>query len=248
MEKSNRKSTTASHLAGFYGVLMILLGVGGLFAIRKGMVIGYTWHKVSVLLFWGMTIAGLLHYAYRENDHDLFGKTADGRVSPLYSIVMLPYLALLWARQIAITVFGRENKYDKICDGVWAGRRPTHASHLPEGVAVCVDLAAEFPRAKFLRDPSNGIKYVSFPILEASTRDCDALRDCIDSLPEGAVYIHCAQGHGRTGFFTAAYLLRRGRVETLPQAEGMLTAARPGIKLRKAQREYLLNHCDRVRS
>ncbi len=245
---NQRESTTAAHLAKLYGVLMILLGVAGLFAIRKGMVVGYTWHKVSVLLFWGMTIAGLLHYAYRENDQDLFGKTADGRISPVYFLVMLPYLSLLWARQTAIIVFSRENKYDKIRDSVWAGRRPARLSDLPEGATVCVDLAAEFPGAKFLRDASNGIQYVSFPILEASTRNYDDLIGCIDSLPEGGIYIHCAQGHGRTGFFSAAYLLRRGKVETLPQAEEMITAARPGIKLRKAQREYLIKHFHRAQS
>ena len=72
-------------------------------------------------------------------------------------------------------------------------------------------------------------------------RTADELNACIDALPETGVYIHCAQGHGRTGFFACALLLRRGLAATAAEAEARVVAARPGVKLRQAQRAFLMS-------
>ncbi|NLB70322.1 MAG: hypothetical protein GX804_11710 [Lentisphaerae bacterium] len=240
---TEKNNTAATHLASLYGFLMMLTGSFGLLSLFRGKTDGIIWYAAGIILLWAMGVAGVLHAAYRDNDSTSFGKSSDGRIGTSGILVMFPYIFTLWLRQAAISLLSRENRYDKICDGVWIGRRPSCASHLPEEASVCVDLAAEFASAAFLRNSSSEkLKYISFPILEASTRGIEELCECIDSLPEGNIFIHCAQGHGRSGFFTAAYLLRSGRVGTLPQAEELIRSARPGVKLRKAQHAFLAKY------
>jgi hypothetical protein len=186
----------------------------------------------------------MLHLGYGENDHTCFGKREDGRVPLMYWIVFLPYLIPLWSRQVVLTVLSREKKYAELLDGVSIGRRPVRTCDIPPGTEVCVDLAAEFPASR--AELKSGGRYVSFPILEASYRSCDDLNACIDALPESGIYIHCAQGHGRTGFFSCALLLRRGKVKTLPEALALLATVRPGVKLRKAQIDFLETNANAI--
>jgi protein-tyrosine phosphatase len=47
----------------------------------------------------------------------------------------------------------------------------------------------------------------------------------------GTIYIHCAQGHGRTGMFAAAVLLSSGQAATPEEALRLVTSARPGVRL-----------------
>lgn len=224
-------------LANRYGALALALGAVTLFFIHRGMSVGFQWHYLTLAALWCTAVAAVLYISYRDNDSSCFVKDDKGRIPIPVAVFYLPYLLPLWLRQLLITGLLRERAYDKLCDGVWIGRRPLKSTDIPGEAAVCVDLVAEFPSSGFER-LWNGT-YVSFPILEASVRSCDDLKQCIDSLPEGGLYIHCAQGHGRTGFFASALLMRRGIVGTLPQAEAMLAKSRPGVELRCAQRRFL---------
>lgn len=55
----------------------------------------------------------------------------------------------------------------------------------------------------------------------------------------GAVYIHCAQGHGRTGTLAAAVLLAKGYCDTVDAVIARLRAARPRLALGKAQLQFV---------
>lgn len=236
-ETSQKGSHPVSHLARRYGYLAFALALVSFVSIQRGVVVGHGWYLATLVSLWCTGAAVLLFLGYEENDPTCFGKHEDGRLPLMSWIVFLPYLIPLWTRQLILTTMSRENSSDKLLDGVFIGRRPTHACSIPSGTEVCVDLAAEFPASR--AELKYGGQYVSFPILEASVRSCEALITCIDSLPVSGLYIHCAQGHGRTGFFSCALLLRRGTVKTLPEAESLVTRVRPGVKLRKAQREFL---------
>jgi protein-tyrosine phosphatase len=58
------------------------------------------------------------------------------------------------------------------------------------------------------------------------------------------VLIHCAQGHGRTGLFAAALLLRRKLADTPEQALAQITAVRPRVRLSAAQLRVLREYAD----
>src|SRR5205809_1011561 len=66
-----------------------------------------------------------------------------------------------------------------------------------------VDLTAEFPEPFPIRSSPS---YRSFPILDGSAPSPEALRVAVTSLRPGRTFIHCAQGHGRTGLFALAVL------------------------------------------
>jgi len=49
------------------------------------------------------------------------------------------------------------------------------------------------------------------------------------------LYIHCAQGHGRTGLVAAALLLIRGSAADPAAAVEMIQAVRPQVRLSRGQ-------------
>lgn len=234
-----------AHLSTRYGYLAAALALVSFFAIQRG-VLGQGWPVATIAVLWCTSAAVMLHLGYGENDQTCFGKRESGRVPLMYWIVFLPYLIPLWFRQIVLTALSREKKSAKLVDGVSIGCRPVRSRDIPLGTGVCVDLAAEFPASR--AELKSGGNYVSFPILEASYRSCEDLKACIDALPESGIYIHCAQGHGRTGFFSCALLLRRGKVKTLPEALELLAKVRPGVKLRKAQIDFLEANAECLKS
>src|SRR5947207_1355977 len=83
-------------------------------------------------------------------------------------------------------------------------------SALSAASMLVVDLTSEFadPRAvRMARD-----SYLCVPTLDACAPDATAAREALERIDasDKPVYIHCAQGHGRTGSFAAALLIRRG--------------------------------------
>ena len=238
-DNSGPTAVGAAHLARRYGALASVLAAAAAVCLVLAYHRGGVWHPATLLGLWFTACAALVAHAYAENDPDAFGKGADGRMPPLFTLGCLPYAMPLWLRQFALVRFSREPRWNRLADGIWIGRRPERPNDLPDGATVCMDRAAELSAARFLRSWSG--RYVSFPILEASARTADDLNACIDALPETGVYIHCAQGHGRTGFFACALLLRRGLAATAAEAEARVVAARPGVKLRQAQRAFLMS-------
>jgi protein-tyrosine phosphatase len=99
-----------------------------------------------------------------------------------------------------------------------------------------VDLTSEFREPAALR---RLVAYRSFPILDASAPSPEALREVLESLRPGRTFVHCAQGHGRTGLFAAALLIHSHRAKSPEEAVQMLQRVRPGIMLNAAQRACL---------
>jgi protein-tyrosine phosphatase len=97
-------------------------------------------------------------------------------------------------------------------------------------------LTAEFPEPAGVREDR---QYRSFPMLDASVPDDRLLRSFIAQLPDVPTYVHCAQGHGRTGLFSIAYLVSRDICATSGEALALLTATRPGIALNSEQRKFI---------
>jgi protein-tyrosine phosphatase len=104
---------------------------------------------------------------------------------------------------------------------------------LPADISNYVDLTAEFqepPRARKLSG------YLSFPLLDAGAPEPQRLQQIIASLKPGRTFVHCAQGHGRTGLFALATLFAERTVTTVDEGLTRLQSVRPGIHLNLEQR------------
>lgn len=111
-------------------------------------------------------------------------------------------------------------------------------SECPEAVDCVLDLTCEFAEFKAVRCVTD---YRCFPILDGrvpKSSDPVARIGRLNDVP-GTRYVHCAEGHGRTGLVAAAILLARGFATGPDEAIRMVRARRPGVRLKKRQREML---------
>ena len=99
-----------------------------------------------------------------------------------------------------------------------------------------VDLTAEFAEPAAIRKSP---AYRSFPILDGAAPSPEALRAAVAGLRPGRTFVHCAQGHGRTGLFALAVLLSSGVARSVEDGLRLLRTARPGIRLSRDQRRCI---------
>ena len=176
-----------------------------------------------------------LGFAYGLRCPAVLGKRLDGSLSWWSWVFFLPwhlYVRMVWSfiRQIS-----REPAVNAVTENLIVGRRLL-AQEVPPNIRLIVDLTAEFSEPSEVK---RGRQYRNFPMLDASAPDRKALFDFIDELPDLPVYVHCAQGHGRTGLFAMAYLVRRKIANSYAEAEKMLVSARPGIALNGVQKAFI---------
>ena len=177
----------------------------------------------------------ILGIAHARGLHGVFGKSPNGTL-PLWSeVLFFPLLAFTTAVWYLIRWISPEAPYNRVTDNVFVGRRLL-SIELHETYDNFVDLTAEFSEPRALREKGS---YCTFPILDGSAPEAKALHDAIEKLRPGQTFIHCAQGHGRTGMFAAALLLKSGSAYSIEEAMRMLVEARPGIRLSKCQQRCL---------
>ena len=191
-----------------------------------------------LLLVWPAMSFGVIGLAYLAVGHRDFGKHPDGSMTFASVAILLPYLFYLWTVWHIIRLVSREPAYNTLVDGVLIGRRLL-AAELPAGTQTVVDLTSEFPEPSALRSVSN---YVAAPMLDASALPPQSLADLASQIAtaETPLYIHCAQGHGRTGLVAALFLLAHGDADSPDTAIEMVKSTRPLVGLNGVQRASLL--------
>ncbi len=191
-------------------------------------------------LMWPATSAAIVAAGYLRCGPRVYGKTAGGTLSPLNQFLLLPFLLYLWAVWYAVRLFRREPAFNQLTDHIYIGRRLL-TGELPDHIDHVVDLTCEFNEPRALR----GKTYHSFPILDGFTTSPDQLRHWAEQVAglEGNVYIHCAEGHGRTGLFAAVLLLHLGTAPSVEDALQFIRTRRPLVRL--GQRQLATLHATR---
>ncbi len=205
----------------------------GLLALMSAGAAVYT--DVWALLWLAVDFA-LAALASRHADPALFGKRPDGGRSARSTGVMLPYLLLTWAVWHLSRWISREPAFAEVRPGLWIGRRLTGGEAAPANAVL--DLTCEFAEAARHRGPG----YLTHPILDAhAPPDSDALVATFERLswPAEPLYVHCAQGHGRTATVTAALLIWSGICPDAEAALAEIAAVRPDARPNAAQRRWL---------
>ncbi len=188
-----------------------------------------------LLLLWPGANFLTLGIAHIKNAPAIFGKRPDGTL-PFWSwLIFLPlllYTNLIWRIAYLLT---REPAQNTVTNDLVVGRRLYPAEVDGEFVNY-IDLTAEFPEPSAIRClPA----YQCFAILDGGIPRIADLNNALDRLRPGRTFIHCAQGHGRTGLFALALLLKRGIVDNPDEGLEKLRASRPGIRLNKVQRQCI---------
>ena len=169
----------------------------------------------------------------------MVGKRPDGRVAIANSVLMLPFLLYLRGTWHALRLASRERPYDELYPDVLIGRRLLK-HELPEHVTHVLDLTCEFPASLPRRD---AINYLSFPVLDAMAPSPAELADLTKLLrgipPDGVLYVHCANGHGRTGLTAAMIVMLRESTFDAKAAFAQVKERRNRVGLSATQQQSL---------
>ena len=213
-----------------YAALFLILGASLTWLSRTG-------SELAILALWPAACCVAVALSYLFCSPAIFGKSQTGRLNPISVVLLLPYLTFTWLTWHLLRVVSTENALDRLDDRTIIGRRLL-ASEFPTDVENVIDLTAEFVEPRRVVANTN---YIAFPILDASivsTAELTAMVSKIDQL-QGTTYIHCAQGHGRTGLLTVALLIHRDPNLTVDQAIHELQRVRPALTCNRTQTETL---------
>lgn len=191
-----------------------------------------------LLLLWPAISVFVVSLGYFWGSALLFGKRPNGSRALAASIVLLPYTVValvVWRIQSMVL---REAAWQVVNDRLIVARRLL-AHEMPDNVDMVLDLTSEFRDPATIRTQAG---YRCLPVLDGGSISAEELIPALRELApsEGKrVLIHCANGHGRTGMTSAAWLLLHGDARSAEEAVAMVQAVRPGVKLKAGQWEVV---------
>jgi hypothetical protein len=147
-----------------------------------------------------------------------------GRLHPVSALVFLPYLLASFALWRAKHLVLGEPVCERVWEGVWVGRWPWEvaigdARFQANPITHVVDLTGEFPAlGGFHR--RRGVTYICCPSMDRLLASPAVLAAAVRTVSRDArcTYVHCANGHGRSGLFAAMLLVYDGHCKTIDEA------------------------------
>jgi hypothetical protein len=197
--------------------------------------LGYSSGGMGFIAVWlgvGFVLTAL---GYSGMDARIYGKKVSGQFPAWAIMLYLPFFIYTECIWRLVQPLIREQAYNWVTDNIIIGRRLCTRS-FPEGVINYVDLTAEFYEPKAVIE---NLVYVSLPILDGNVPDIRKLNQTFEQLSDDITYIHCGQGHGRSGLFTILLLARRGLISTPEDGLALLKSKRPKLTLTKKQDEFV---------
>ena len=155
----------------------------------------------------------------------LYGKRSDGTRAWWLVALALPFLGPVWiwwhARRPTLT----EAPWHELSSDLVIGRRLLDREFDLE-VDHIVDLTCEYTERPQQRQHAG---YVCLPIVDGAAPPPLVLLQYAQRLNklEGRIFLHCAEGHGRTATVAAALLLVRGTASHVDDALVRIAAVRP---------------------
>jgi len=197
----------------------------------------YAWLHPSFawILLWSSLSFSLVAIGYAGLGARVFGKTSSGIIPWWSKLILSPYIVLIYILWHVTRLVSKEAPRHEIDASIVIGRRLLE-SEAQGDYDYYIDLTAEFEEPKGIRQRNS---YVSFPILDAGVPTAGELEQLLSQVKGGRVYIHCAQGHGRTGLVAIALLLRQEKVKTVSEGMRLLQQQRTRLKLNQLQEKFL---------
>ena len=209
-----------------YGLVFGLLSLSMIYA-------GCSSQPFGLLLLWPAAAFLAASLAYFLSRPGMFGKRENGSIGLLHLVLLFPFFLLTWSVWHLSRCIRRESCYHEISPGYYLGRRPLEGE-LPEEIMLVVDLTAEFAERRKIREEKD---YLCLPILDAGVPCESDFEDLIlKLLPRmEPMYIHCAEGHGRSAMVLATLIMCRENTGDVNQIESLIRSIRPGVHMKKAQ-------------
>ncbi len=191
--------------------------------------------NLYLLLLWPSASMGIVGFAYLFNNQKVFGKNEKGKLGIFNLLFLFPYIIYLSGIWRLLRLLKSENAVDRIDENLYIGRRLLSAE-LPDNIITVVDLTCEFSEPRKI---INNTDYKNFKILDASAPNPEILTDFVKKLSRinNTIYIHCAEGHGRTGLVATLLLVAKGKADTFQEAYEILKNKRPLIRLKRIQKK-----------
>jgi len=223
-----------------YGIIFILFAIllfYSAFLINNIFSVLIIWLSIDFLI-------SALGYLYLGSK--IYGKNENGRIKFINKIVFLPFFIILNSIWYLANLISKEDKYNYITDNLVIGRRLLQ-SEIPQEflneVTNYIDLTSEFTDPKSIIKEKN---YILLPILDGDIPDREKLKIALNKIKEGKTYIHCAQGHGRTGLFTIIYLVKKLGFKDYNEVSNLLNIKRPKLKLNKKQVDFVKDYLEQL--
>lgn len=195
------------------------------------------WTGVACLM---ASIAWLLPTQSGTSNHRvrwIFGKRDDGTRTWWSTALLLPFLGPVSAywhmRRPKLT----EAPWHELLPDLVIGRRLLDDEFDLE-VDHIVDLTCEYAECVKQR---NHPGYLCLPIVDGAAPPPIVLQQYIRQLQqlEGRIYLHCAEGHGRTATVAAALLVARGIAKDVDEALAKISSVRAKAKVYAGQLRVL---------
>lgn len=210
----------------------------GVWAISLALMIFYRDNPWIFLLLWPFFTMVVVFFAYLTNDPSIFGKDINtGKINRGYFVLFLPFFLVSWGCWYLVSKRSDEPVYSNVDDNVYLGRYDPNGASIPHSKEVLIlDFTCEFSEPKILVEKAT---YKCFPVLDgfypSNPADYEDALIAVYNWP-GPIYLHCAQGHGRSGAFAAVLLAMRTGSSSLEEALHRLKGIRPGVGLEAKQR------------
>lgn len=134
----------------------------------------------------------------------------------------------------------KEPFHQPIVNCLYLGRFCNDPTHFPQECTLVVDMTAEFSAYQpLIKDRY----YLTLPCLDAmGPRNIDDLVDLVRSMlawdtKRGAIYVHCAAGHGRSFMVVCIYLVLTERLTNIEEAMAFVGYIRPKVYLHTYQKQ-----------
>jgi hypothetical protein len=205
------------------------------FVILAGLLLALAVGLAAPLPGWPALAFVVVAAGYATLGPRVFGKRPDGTLPAANVALLLPFLLLAWAIWHVRRLVPLEPAWHEVTPGLLLGRRLL-GRELP-GVGLVVDFTSEFAEPRAVRSHPG---YRCLPTLDAcAPHDPERFRALVAEVAafDGRVYVHCANGHGRSAVFAAAVLVARGL--EFKEALRTVRAARPSVRLNRVQLSWL---------
>lgn len=184
------------------------------------------------LCLWPATSFGTVAVGYLFVGPAIYGKSETGMLPVVNTLLLFPYLLCLWAVWYGVRLIRVEAACDQLTENIYIGRRLL-AREFPRFIDHVIDLTCEFTEPEPLRSAD----YHAMPILDGFAPDAKVLAAWVTRVAslDGTIYIHCAEGRGRTGLFAAALLVHLKHAQSVEDALQIVKTKRPSVRLNSQQ-------------